>query len=207
MTLQQHLTPTKLKNRLGILALFALDFSALFVIFHAAVLLRQFLLPRLLNDLPEYQYHIRDYWWMFAVWLLILFYKEGYSRRFAVWDEVKFVWKSAFLSTVAILTMLFMMKRGQKYSRVLVLSMFAFSVALLPLIRLRVKRLLYSVGLMRRKLLIVGSGEAAQMALKAITNEPNLGYKVVAFVDDAPPFRQGGVLQGAPRDRKDRALH
>ena len=186
MTLQQHLTPNKLKNRLGILALFGLDFAALFLLFHAGVILREFVIPHFVTALPEYQYRFMDYWWMFAVWLLIMFYKEGYSRRFAVWDEVKFIWKSAFLSTVAILTMLFMMKRGQKYSRVLVLTMFATVIILLPLIRLRAKKFLYSLGLMRRKLLIVGSGEAARTAFKAISNEPNLGYQVAAFVDDTP---------------------
>ena len=184
MTLQSHLTPAKLKNRLGILALFGLDFAALFLIFHAAVLVRQFLLPLILKHLPEYHYNFRDYWWIFAVWLLIMLYEEGYSRRFAVWDEIKFVCKSAFFSTVAILTMLFLMKRGQQYSRILVMAMFVLSVMFLPVIRLRAKKLLYSAGLMRRKILIVGSGEAAVSAYNALTNEPNLGYQVVGFVDD-----------------------
>lgn len=184
MTLQNHLTPAKLKNRLGILALFGLDFLALFLLFHASVFIRGYILPRFFSELPDYQYNFGDYWWMFAVWLVIMLYKEGYSRRFAGWDEVKFLWKSAFLSTIVILTMLFMMKRGQQYSRVLVITMFAMVVMLLPLIRLRVKRFLYAMGLMRRKLLIVGSGEAARNAYAAINGEPNLGYEIGGFIDD-----------------------
>jgi undecaprenyl-phosphate galactose phosphotransferase len=186
MTLQHHLTPTKLKNRLGILALFALDFAALFIIFHVAVLLRDFILPHILRNLPEYHYKFRDYWWIFVVWLLIMFYKEGYSRRFAMWDEIKFLWKSSFLATVAILTMLFLMKRGEEYSRILVLTMFTLSIMFMPLIRLRIKKFLYAAGLMRRKLLIVGSGAAARSAYSAITGEPNLGYEIAGFIDDEP---------------------
>jgi len=184
MTFQQHLTPTKIKNRLGILSLFGLDFATLFLIFHLSVLIRQFLLPYLFPSLPEYRYSFRAYWWMLAVWLFIMFYKEGYSRRFAVWDEFKFIWKSAFLSTVATLSMLFLMKRGDQYSRMLVVTMFVSALLLLPVLRLRVKRYLYAIGLMRRKLLIVGSGEAAKSAYRAITNEPNLGYEVAGFIDD-----------------------
>jgi undecaprenyl-phosphate galactose phosphotransferase len=195
MTLQSHLTPTKLKNRLGIVVLFVLDFAALFVIFHAAVLIRQFLLPHMLHHLPEYQYHFRAYWWIFLVWLLVMFYKEGYSRRFAVWDEVKFIWKSAFLATVAILTMLFLMKRGEEYSRVLVITMFAMVVMLMPLIRLSTKKYLYAAGLMRRKILIIGSGEAAQSAYHVITSEPNLGYEIVGFIDDATVNKKIGCFK------------
>lgn len=183
---QKHLTPTKLKNRLGTLALFGLDFAALFLIFHAAVLLRKAVLPRLISGLPEYYYQVGGYWWIFAVWLLIMLYEEGYSRRFALWDEVKFIWKSAFFSTVAILTMLFLMKRGQEYSRILVVTMFILAAAFFPFIRLWAKKLLYASGLMLRKILIIGSGEAARSACSAIANEPNLGYKITGFVDDAP---------------------
>ena len=177
---------SKIKNRLGILALFVLDFAALFAIFHAAVLTRQSVLPLVFGNLPVYYYDFTAYWWIFAVWQLIMLYEEGYSRRFAVWDEVKFVWKSTFFSCIAILTMLFLMKRGQEYSRILVLTMFTLALISFPVIRLNVKKFLYAAGLMRRKLLIVGSGEAAVGAYKAITGEPNLGYQVVGFVDDNP---------------------
>jgi undecaprenyl-phosphate galactose phosphotransferase len=186
MTLQSHLTLPKLKNRLGILALFGLDFAALFIIFHATVLIRKGLLPLFFKNLPEYHYNFSGYWWIFVVWLLIMLYEEGYSRRFAVWDEVKFVWRSAFFSSVAILTMLFLMKRGQDYSRIMVATMFVLAVAIFPLLRLRVKKVLYSSGLMLRKVLIVGSGEAAINTYNAITNEPNLGYQIAGFVDDNP---------------------
>ena len=186
MPLQRHLTPAKLKNRLGVLALFALDLACLLAIFFTAVLLRRFVLPHLFSGLPEFNYQFSAHWWLFGVWLLVLLSRDGYSRRFAVWDEVKFVWKSAFFATIAILTMLFLMKRGQEYSRILVGTMFTLAVLFFPLLRLRAKKLIYSAGLMRRKVLIIGSGEAARSAYSAITHEPNLGYEVAGFVDDKP---------------------
>ena len=190
MNFQSQLALPKLKNRLGALALFCLDFAALFAIFYSAILMRRSVLPHVFKGLPEFSYNLSSYWWIFAVWLLIMLYEDGYSRRFAAWDEVKFVWKSAFFSTIAILTMLFLMKRGQDYSRILIAAMFGMAVILFPPIRLKAKKLLYSAGLMRRKILIVGSGETAVSAYKAIIGEPNLGYQVIGFIDDAPGISQ-----------------
>jgi undecaprenyl-phosphate galactose phosphotransferase len=64
------------------------------------------------------------------------------------------------------------------------------SFAFFPLIRLHVKKLLYKLTLMKRKVLIVGSGEAAINAYKAITNEPNLGYQIAGFIDDNPQVKE-----------------
>ena len=198
MTIKRHLTPPKLKNRMGILALFCLDFATLFTLFHASVFIRQFAFPLIFKNLPEYRYDLVHYWWIFAAWLAIMRYEGGYSRRLAMWDEVKFIWKSSFFATLAILTMLFLMKRGQEYSRILIGTMFLLSAVFFPLIRLRVKRALYAMGLMRRKVLIVGSGEAALTAYDAITGEPNLGYEISGFVDDAPSRREVRGLRVRP---------
>jgi undecaprenyl-phosphate galactose phosphotransferase len=186
MTLQNQFAIPKIKNRLGLLALFFLDFSALFIIFLAAALIRQELLPHFLKNLPLYHYNFSYYWWIFAAWLGTMLYEQGYSRRFALWDEVKFIWKSALFASLAILAMLFLLKRGAYYSRLLAIMTFTLAVIFFPIIRLKSKKLLYSLGLLRRKILIIGSGKAAVNAYKAITGEPNLGYQVAGFVDDNP---------------------
>lgn len=174
----------KLKNRLGTLLLFLGDILAIFIIFHVSVLIRAEVLPVFFSNLPEYYYDLKTYSWIFGVWLLIITYEEGYSRRFAVWDEVKFLWKSAFIAAAAIFTMLFIMKRGQNFSRALILTMAISSLALFPLLRLYCKRVLYSFGLMKRKILIIGSGPTAVNAYASIKNEPNLGYELAGFIDD-----------------------
>jgi len=174
----------KLKNRLGTLLLFLGDILAILIIFHISVLIRAEVLPGIFKAFPEYYYDLKTYSWIFGVWLLIITYEEGYSRRFAVWDEVKFLWKSAFFSATAIFTMLFIMKRGQDFSRALILTMAIISLALFPLLRLYFKRVLYALGLMKRKILIVGSGASAVNACASIKNEPNLGYELAGFIDD-----------------------
>lgn len=111
-------------------------------------------------------------------------YEGAYSKRFTFWDEVKFLWKSTFFVSLTILTVLFIGKQSAIFSRVLILTMALSSFIFYPLIRTSAKKLLYSFGLMKRKILILGAGQAGKLALSALTNEPNLGYEVAGFIDD-----------------------
>ncbi len=179
--------PARLNNRLGVLLLFLADAASLVAVFYLALALRIHLLPRFIKVIPAFSENITAYWWIFLFWLFFFVYEEGYSRRFALWDEVKFLWKSSFFALVAVFTVLFISKKGPDFSRVLVLTMGAISFMLFPFVRPAVKKLLYRLGLMKRKVLIVGSGEAALKAREAVVNEPNLGYEVVSFIDDEGP--------------------
>ncbi|MFA6433286.1 MAG: undecaprenyl-phosphate galactose phosphotransferase WbaP [Elusimicrobiales bacterium] len=176
---------TKIKNRLGIAALFLGDILCLLLIFQLSVILRKSLLPVIFHDLPLFLNDLSIYSWIFPIWLGIMTYEGAYSRRFAVWDEVKFLWKSSFFACVAVFTILFISKKGPEFSRTLMLIMGALSVLLFPFLRAALKKVIYSAGLMKRKMLIVGSGEAAVSAFNAVRNEPNLGYDVAGFVDDS----------------------
>ncbi|OGR53087.1 MAG: hypothetical protein A2049_05030 [Elusimicrobia bacterium GWA2_62_23] len=82
--------------------------------------------------------------------------------------------------------MIFVMKRGIEYSRIVVMTMFFVSLVVFPIARINFKKALYNSGLMLRKILIVGSGEAARKAMAAMQDEPNLGYAIAGFVDDKP---------------------
>ncbi|HBA61016.1 MAG TPA: undecaprenyl-phosphate galactose phosphotransferase WbaP [Elusimicrobia bacterium] len=180
----------KIKNRIGVALLFLGDILAIFAFFHLSVLIREGILPRFISDMPDYNYSFKNYSWIFVVWLLILLYEEGYSKRLALWDEIRFIWKSSFFSSVAIFTMLFVMKRGHEYSRALIITMAMVAIILFPFVRIYYKRFLYYLGLMRRKILIIGSGPAAVSAYTAIRHEPNLGYEIAGFVDNDPAMEE-----------------
>ena len=176
---------TKIKNRLGIAALCLGDILCLVLLFQLSVFLRKNLLPVVFTDLPVFPTDLSAYGWIFPVWLGIMTYEGAYSRRFAVWDEVKFLWKSSFFACVAVFTILFISKKGPEFSRILMVIMGTLSVILFPFLRTGLKKLIYSADLMKRKMLIVGSGEAAEAACNAVKNEPNLGYEIAGFIDDS----------------------
>jgi len=99
---------------------------------------------------------------------------------------MKFLTKSSFLALITIFAVLFISKKGPEFSRLLILTMTAIAFPLFPLTRPLFKKILFSLGLMKRKVLIAGSGPAAETALKSILNEPNLGYEIAGFIDDKP---------------------
>lgn len=180
----------KIRNQIGLAVLFITDILSIAGLFYLSLFLRKDILPKLFENLSPFRQDIGLYWWVFFIWTGVLVYKDGYSKRFAFWDEIKFLWQSAFAALLLIVTILFISKKGPEFSRLLIFTMTALSLPLFPLVRLSAKRALYRLGLMKRKVLILGSGETARKALKAIQNEPNLGYEVAGFIDDNPSTKE-----------------
>jgi Undecaprenyl-phosphate galactose phosphotransferase WbaP len=71
-------------------------------------------------------------------------------------------------------------------SRTVVVLMGLVSVPLLPLIRMMLKKVLRSLGLLKRRVIILGAGETGRLIVRALQKEPNYGYRVLGFVDDDP---------------------
>ena len=173
-----------LRQRLGTIILFLSDIVILFLIAAASILIRD-VLPLVIPAYPVFTRDISYAWWFFPVWLTILAYEGAYTKRFTFWDEVKMLWKVSFFATLAILTIVFVGKMGM-VSRTIVVGMGIMAFALYPPLRVFVKRRLVKAGLLKRNVLILGANETGKRALRALKNEPNLGYEVVGFLDDLP---------------------
>lgn len=179
------LTP-RVKNRIGLFLLICTDAFILIGVFYLAALIRRDVIPHIFHNAPPFDIRITTYYWIFPIWFLMLVYNGAYSKRFTFWDEVKFLWQTTFFASLAIFTVLFVGKMSETFSRTLLIAMSFSSVIIYPLLRVYVKQILYGLDLMKRKLLVVGSGDSARMAFYALKNEPNLGYDVAGFVDDGP---------------------
>ncbi len=174
----------KTKSSVGVILLFVFDLISLTGFYYIAACFRKFVLPLIFSNVPSFQINLLQYYWVFPVWIFIMAYEGAYTKRISFWDEVKLLWKSSFFTSLAIFTILFIGKRGISYSRVVLLAMVISSFLLFPFVRPLYKRFLYSIGLLKRKVLIIGSGEMGRVALCALKNEKNLGYEVAGFIDD-----------------------
>ncbi|HDH01823.1 MAG TPA: undecaprenyl-phosphate galactose phosphotransferase WbaP [Nitrospirae bacterium] len=179
-----------MKNRIGVFLLLSSDILTLSAFFYFSAFIRDNIIPLVFHNVPVFEYGIGMYFWIFPIWFFILAYQGAYSRRFAFWDEAKLLSKCTLFASLTIFTILFIGKQGAAFSRILLLTMSLLSFLLFPLIRTSIKRLLYSFGLMKRKVLILGTGEAGRLALAALRNEPNLGYDVAGFIDEEPNGRR-----------------
>lgn len=177
----------RLQSRAGIVILALTDICSLVLVFLLAVAFRKYLMPVFVHKLPTFRLSLGLYYWIFPVWIFIMAYEGGYTKRFTLWDEVKFIWKSAFFASLAIFTVLFIGKQGSLYSRGLLISTGVLALFLMPVMRMLTKKALYSVSLLKRNVLVIGAGDTALLALSALHREPNLGYEILAFVDDDGP--------------------
>jgi undecaprenyl-phosphate galactose phosphotransferase len=170
------------RRRLGTIILFLSDIVILFLIVALAIIIRD-IIPAIIPAFPHFIRDIEYAWWIFPVWITILTYEGAYTRRFTFWDEVRLLWKTSLFSTLVILSIVFIGKMGA-VSRTVVALTGLLSLILFPLLRISFKRWLITAGLLERKVLILGAGETGILALHALQGEPNLGYKVIGFLDE-----------------------
>jgi undecaprenyl-phosphate galactose phosphotransferase len=175
-----------IRRNLGAALLFITDFITIFIVLQSAIIIRKNILPYFLQ-FPEFP-HI-DFtfiWWIFPVWLFFLAYEGLYTKRLSFWDEVKLLWKVAFFSTLAVFSILYLGKIGEQVSRTVLVVMGIISFPILPVVRLNVKKLLILIGLLKRKVLILGAGKTGELIFNALKRDTNLGLNVVGFLDDDP---------------------
>ncbi|MGC8867019.1 MAG: undecaprenyl-phosphate galactose phosphotransferase WbaP [Elusimicrobiales bacterium] len=178
------LNTTRIKKNIGIFLLFLFDIIALILLFQISVYVRAHLLPKIIANLPEFKHSISMYLWIFPIYIFSFLYEGLYHKTFPFWDEIKQMLKSFLIATIVILSVLFISKTSQKYSRILIITLTFLLAFLFPFIRINVRKLLYTIGLLRKKALIIGSGKLAQKIYLALKNEINLCYEIAGFIDD-----------------------
>jgi undecaprenyl-phosphate galactose phosphotransferase len=113
--------------------------------------------------------------------VLVLFAARGhYSKRRPAADEVLDIFK-VFLLAAVIDSVIAYLSKAQ-FSRAWFASAWCLALAVLPLARVLTKRALSRVGRWQRPTLILGTGQNAQEAAKALRSEPLMGLEPVAFL-------------------------
>ena len=174
---------SKIRIYAGYLLLFIFDIISLFLIFFLSVYTRTHILPFFIKDLPVFENTFK-YFWILLVFLVVFLYEGLYTKRFSLWDEIKTEIKSILISFVLIFFILFITKKGYEYSRAFLISYFFLLIIFFPFLRMIAKRIIYSLNLMTRRVLIVGSSKNSEQVIKAIKNEKNLGYIIAGIIDD-----------------------
>jgi exopolysaccharide biosynthesis polyprenyl glycosylphosphotransferase len=171
---------------------------------------------------PAYDASFRDYipFALVLTILLMIAYRLGgvyHQPRGASWlDEVYTLISSTTIAIVIIMAMTFWF-RPLVYSRLMFLWAGLLIVTLLSLSRL-IKRWAWQ-SLMRRgmgvdRVLIVGAGEVGRRLMRNIVAQPELGYRVIGFVDDDPEknrtdigrFKALGGIDNLPRVAQEEAI-
>ena len=174
-----------MKKGLGYIALLATDLLTIALSLELAILIRKGFFPYI-TDFPEFTASISTFWWVFPIWISFFAHEGLLTKKFSFWDEIKQLWRATFFSTVAVFSILFLGKMGEKYSRAVIVLMGIISLFIFPTVRIHAKMLFKRIGLLNSKVLILGAGKTGRLVAKALREEQNLGYLVAGFLDDDP---------------------
>src|ERR1700722_9698587 len=131
--------------------------------------------------------------WLWLLLALFLGVEGLYTRRRSIWNEVGHLTKAVGLGLVAFLVAIDLAHLSLVISRVTIVIMAVNLLILLPIVRYWTKRGLGSVGLWRKRILILGLTDMAELAMRGLTNDPFLGYEIAGLLDD-DPAKQGSFV-------------
>src|SRR4030043_420949 len=183
-----------MKKGLNFIVLLIVDLLALAISLELSILMRRQILPPFIG-FPDFMGEgILTYWWVFPIWISFFAYEGLLSRRLSFWDEIKHLWRAIFFSTIAIFSILFLGKMGERFSRTVVVLMGVVALFIIPAIRINAKRLLMAIGLFRSKVLILGAGKTGQLVAKALEIQNNLANPINIFIKRCFDFMVGSLF-------------
>jgi undecaprenyl-phosphate galactose phosphotransferase len=166
-----------------------IDLLAFYTSLLIAWALRGKIMPLLISDLPVFEHsypHYISFWWIPVIFIFFIFYEGLYDRNLPFWDETRAVVKSLSLASITILAILTLGKMGEIVSRLVMLGLWISSLFVFPVFRLWGKRYLYTVGIWRERILIIGAGNAGKLVMEGLEREKHMGYDIIGFLDDSP---------------------
>lgn len=161
-----------------------IDLLAFYISLSIVLLLRLEVITSLIPELPSFIFSYIYVWWIPLIFLFFIFYEGLYNSNMPFWDETRNMVKAVSLATVTAMAIVTLGRLGDEVSRIMLLGMWGSSVFLFPLFRLWGKKLLYSIGLWKEMVLILGAGNSGRLAMEGLQREKHMGYYVIGFLDD-----------------------
>jgi len=150
-----------------------IDILVIFISLVLAYLLRNFLAD-LFSGIDGYSLsNYLTFYPLYIVTMILLVYEGIYTHRYDFWHESRVIIKSLVFAFLILLAYLAITKSVQNYSRAVIAFSFIFMAFLLPLSKNICKKLLFKLGLWKRKAKIYGNDTFLQ---EEIFGNPYLGY-------------------------------
>jgi FlaA1/EpsC-like NDP-sugar epimerase len=119
-----------------------------------------------------------------------------YFYRKTFWFELKEILRTLLIFAIVEIAVIAFAK--WYFSRYLWVLTWALVLLLVPTARMLTKVVLDKLGIWQRDTMIIGSGKNAVEAYKAISDETNMGLRVIGFISDKPSELPDDRLEGLP---------
>ncbi len=176
-----------------IAALFIIDLASYYATLFVAIFTRENIVFFLTRDKPYYFFSYEYYlsiWWMPAIFITIIVFERLYTTRYPFWEEIKSLLKAVSITVIFIFFMITVRNMYGNISRLVLLLLWVYLAAAMIIFRYWGKRALYGLGLWKEKALVLGTGQSAIGTVRGLTNEKQLGYSVVGFLDDVKDLKE-----------------
>ena len=177
------------KKVLSFSSLVLSDFIAILLSFLLAFLIRRDLLPEIipyLRNRPVFFEIYLNHAYVFFIWFAVFFYDKLYFKRYAYWEEARLLLKSTTLAFSVVMVAVFVTHQYFPFSRMIILMAWVISPVALMLSRYITKRLIVGLGLWRKKVLVIASGERASLLIESIQRNRAMGYDLTGCLTDNP---------------------
>ena len=129
------------------------------------------------HSLPEFRkYSIEKFSWVIILLLIMLTYEKIYFKRFDFWTDTKRIFKALFLSFIAVLSVIALVKASESYSRSFIFLFFFFSAFAIPFTKRYVKKILFSFDIFKLKVNVIGQSKRKKEIRKEIKSNWYFGY-------------------------------
>ena len=175
-----------------VFALLVTDLLTIALSLRLAIFMRAELLPRFDSNVQSLVFSFRHYLEFSWIWLLlvVLLAIEGlYTQRRTLWNEIAHLTKATVLGLIVIFAAIALVQQSAQLSRATVLITALLLLVSLPTSRYWTKRVLGAAGLWKKRILIIGTTDTAQLAMRGLSSDPVLGYEVVGMLDEDPGRR------------------
>jgi undecaprenyl-phosphate galactose phosphotransferase len=176
-------TVEKVKQLFALLFLLFVDLAAFYVSLFLAYSLRVMINPFLNVKVSSTFSFYTSAYWMPATLILFFIFSKLYTKRLPLWDEVVKLIKTVSSAIIAILVILTLTKLNIRYSRIIIILLWLFSLFFIPFFRVAGKSLLYRLGIWKERVIVVGTSELAVKSVRGFLNEKHFGYFIVGFIN------------------------
>jgi undecaprenyl-phosphate galactose phosphotransferase len=176
------------------------DFAAILLSFLLAFLIRRDLLPEIfpyLRSRPVFFEIYLNHSYVFFIWFSVFFYDKLYFKRYAYWEEARLLLKSTTLAFSVVMIAVFVTHQYFPFSRMIILLAWVISPLALLLTRYTAKRVIIGLGLWRKKVIVIASGQRASLLIESIQRNRTMGYDLTGCLTDDPE-EVGKVYSGVP---------
>jgi Undecaprenyl-phosphate galactose phosphotransferase WbaP len=172
-----------------VVSLIFLDLLSYYTALFLAVFIRTNVVSHFFRPIPPLIFsfeYFASIWWIPLLLLFVTAFEKLYTVRYPFWEEVKAVLKTTLISLLFVFFLVSVRNIFGDISRLTFLLLWVFLSVIMPLVRYWGKILLNLTGIWSENVLVIGAGPSAVETVKGLTNEKQMGYRVLGFLDDDP---------------------